>query len=90
MTLTGLIGQYVRHNWRPYLLSAMMLASVSALTVFIPRQVGHVVDGLVQGTLGEDALLAGIEIGPEDTIEHCTQTYKRAPHLSSRRAVKTL
>ena len=58
MTLTGLIGQYVRHNWRPYLLSAMMLASVSALTVFIPRQVGHVVDGLVQGTLGEDALLA--------------------------------
>ena len=58
MTLTGLIGQYVRHNWRPYLLSALMLASVSALTVFIPRQVGHVVDGLVQGTLGEAALLA--------------------------------
>ncbi len=57
MTLTGLIGQYVRQNWRPYLLSALMLASVSALTVFIPRQVGHVVDGLVQGTLGEDALL---------------------------------
>jgi ATP-binding cassette subfamily B multidrug efflux pump len=58
MTLTGLIGQYVRQNWHPYLLSALMLASVSALTVFIPRQVGHVVDGLVQGTLGEDALLA--------------------------------
>ena len=58
MTLTGLIGQYVRQNWRPYLLSALMLASVSALTVFIPRQVGHVVDGLVQGTLGEDTLLA--------------------------------
>ena len=58
MTLTGLIGQYVRQNWRPYLLSALMLASVSALTVFIPRQVGHVVDGLVQGELGEDALLA--------------------------------
>jgi ATP-binding cassette subfamily B protein/ATP-binding cassette subfamily C protein/ATP-binding cassette subfamily B multidrug efflux pump len=57
MTLTGLIGQYVRQNWRPYLLSALMLASVSALTVFIPRQVGHVVDGLVKGTLGEDALL---------------------------------
>jgi ATP-binding cassette subfamily B protein/ATP-binding cassette subfamily C protein/ATP-binding cassette subfamily B multidrug efflux pump len=58
MTLTGLIGQYVRQNWRPYLLSALMLASVSALTVFIPRQVGHVVDGLVKGRLGEDALLA--------------------------------
>ena len=70
MTLTGLIGQYVRQNWRPYLLSALMLASVSALTVFIPRQVGHVVDGLVKGTMGEDALqgqlawlvLAGIAI----------------------------
>jgi ATP-binding cassette subfamily B protein/ATP-binding cassette subfamily C protein/ATP-binding cassette subfamily B multidrug efflux pump len=58
MTLTGLIGHYVRQNWRPYLLSALMLASVSALTVFIPRQVGHVVDALVKGTLGEDALLA--------------------------------
>ena len=58
MTLTGLIGHYVRQNWRPYLLSALMLASVSALTVFIPRQVGHVVDALVAGTLSEDALLA--------------------------------
>jgi len=56
MTLTGLIGHYVRQNWRPYLLSALMLASVSALTVFIPRQVGHVVDGMVAGTLPADAL----------------------------------
>ena len=47
MTLTGLIGLYVRQNWRPYLLAGLMLAAVSALTVFIPRQVGHVVDGLV-------------------------------------------
>jgi ATP-binding cassette subfamily B protein/ATP-binding cassette subfamily C protein/ATP-binding cassette subfamily B multidrug efflux pump len=70
MTLTGLIGQYVRQNWRPYLLSALMLASVSALTVFIPRQVGHVVDGLAAGTLPPDALpqelgwlvLAGVAI----------------------------
>jgi ATP-binding cassette subfamily B multidrug efflux pump len=70
MTLTGLIGHYVRQNWRPYLLSAVMLASVSALTVFIPRQVGHVVDGMVAGTLKPDALpgelawlvLAGIAI----------------------------
>jgi ATP-binding cassette subfamily B protein/ATP-binding cassette subfamily C protein/ATP-binding cassette subfamily B multidrug efflux pump len=61
MTLTGLIGQYVRQNWRPYLLSALMLASVSALTVFIPRQVGQVVDGLVNGTLGEEALLSQLE-----------------------------
>jgi ATP-binding cassette subfamily B multidrug efflux pump len=57
MTLTGLIGLYVRQNWRPYLLSALMLATVSALTVFIPRQVGHVVDGLVAGRLSGEALL---------------------------------
>lgn len=57
MTLTGLISGYVRRNWRPYLLSALMLASVSALTVFIPRQVGRVVDGLANGSLGHEALL---------------------------------
>jgi len=70
MSLTGLIGLYVRQNWRPYLLSALMLASVSALTVYIPRQVGQVVDGLVAGTLSSGALqgelawliLAGVAI----------------------------
>ena len=70
MSLTGLISHYVRQNWRPYLLSAVMLAAVSALTVFIPRQVGQVVDGLVAGTLGRHALqgqlvwliLAGVTI----------------------------
>lgn len=56
MSLTGLIGLYVRQNWRPYLLSALMLAAVSALTVYIPRQVGQVVDGLVAGTLSPGAL----------------------------------
>ncbi len=57
MTLTGLIGLYVRQNWRPYLLSALMLASVSALTVFIPRQVGRVVDGLAAGRLDSITLV---------------------------------
>ena len=70
MTLTGLIGLYVRQNWRPYLLAALMLAAVSALTVFIPRQVGHVVDGLVAGIVPGEILrmqlgwllLAGVAI----------------------------
>ena len=57
MTLTGLIAHYVRQNWRPYLLAALMLASVSALTVFIPRKVGSVVDGLAAGRLAGDTLL---------------------------------
>jgi ATP-binding cassette subfamily B protein/ATP-binding cassette subfamily C protein/ATP-binding cassette subfamily B multidrug efflux pump len=70
MTLTGLIGLYVRQNWRPYLLSALMLAAVSGLTVFIPRQVGHVVDALVAGRVSGEVLrtqlswllLAGVAI----------------------------
>lgn len=57
MTLTGLIARYVLQNWRPYLLAALMLASVSALTVFIPRQVGSIVDSLAAGQLDKDALL---------------------------------
>src|ERR1035437_4668620 len=57
MTLTGLIARYVRQNWRPYLLAALMLASVSALTVFIPRQVGHIVDGLAAGRLDNAELV---------------------------------
>lgn len=57
MTLTSLIAQYVRQHWRPYVLAALMLASVSALTVFIPRQVGRIVDGLSAGRLDHAALL---------------------------------
>jgi ATP-binding cassette subfamily B protein/ATP-binding cassette subfamily C protein/ATP-binding cassette subfamily B multidrug efflux pump len=57
MTLAGLIARYVRQNWRPYFLAALMLASVSALTVSIPRQVGHIVDGLAVGRLDNAALL---------------------------------
>ncbi len=56
-SFAGLIARYVRQNWRPYLLSALMLAAVAALTVFIPRQVGHVVDGLAAGRLERGALL---------------------------------
>jgi len=57
MTLTVLIARYVRLNWRPYLSAALMLASVSGLTVFIPRQVGHIVDGLAAGPTDQAVLL---------------------------------
>lgn len=57
MTLLGLIARYVRQNWRPYVLAALMLASVSALTVFIPRHVGRIVDALAAGRLDNAALL---------------------------------
>ncbi|WP_269530994.1 ABC transporter transmembrane domain-containing protein [Chitinimonas sp. BJYL2] len=51
MSLSRLIGRFIRQHWRPYLLSALMLAGVALLTVWIPRQVGAIVDGLVAGTL---------------------------------------
>jgi ATP-binding cassette subfamily B protein/ATP-binding cassette subfamily C protein/ATP-binding cassette subfamily B multidrug efflux pump len=57
MTLTSLIARYVRQNWRPYLLAALMLASVSALTVFIPRHVGHIVDAMGAGRLDDAELV---------------------------------
>lgn len=57
MTLTSLIARYVRRNWRPYLLAALMLASVSALTVFIPRHVGHIVDAMAAGRLDDAELV---------------------------------
>lgn len=57
MTLLGLIARYVRQNWRPYVLAALMLASVSALTVFIPRHVGRMVDALAAGQLDNAALV---------------------------------
>ncbi|GAB4477736.1 MAG: SmdA family multidrug ABC transporter permease/ATP-binding protein [Burkholderiaceae bacterium] len=56
-TLTRLIGGFVRRHWRAYLASALMLFGVAVMTVWVPRQVGRIVDGLVGQTLG-GALLA--------------------------------
>ncbi len=48
-TLFRLIGDFGRRHWRAYLLSAAMLVGVAALTVWVPRQVGRIVDALVAG-----------------------------------------
>ncbi|WP_349742687.1 ABC transporter ATP-binding protein [Roseateles cavernae] len=56
MTLTQLIAGFVRRHWRAYLASALMLAAIAVLTVWIPRQVGAVVDGMVAGRLLEQGL----------------------------------
>ncbi|UXH77301.1 ABC transporter ATP-binding protein [Roseateles amylovorans] len=47
MSLTRLIAGHIRGHWRPYAASALMLSTIAILTVWIPRQVGHVVDALV-------------------------------------------
>ncbi len=56
VTLTRLLGGFVRRHWRAYGASALMLIGVAVLTVWVPRQVGRIVDGLVAGTLADGAL----------------------------------
>ncbi len=57
MTLSQMIAGFVRRHWPAYAASAAMLAAIALLTVWIPRQVGAVVDGLVAGRLQGGALL---------------------------------
>lgn len=52
MSLTRLIVGHIRGHWRPYVASALMLATIAVLTVWIPRHVGHVVDLLVSRRIG--------------------------------------
>ena len=60
-----MLAGFVRRHWAAYASSALMLACIALLLVWIPRQVGHVVDGLVAakfrdgGLLFELALLLG-------------------------------
>lgn len=57
MSLYRLVGRFVLRHRLAYASSAVMLAGIALLIVWIPRQVGHVVDGLVANTLSSDALL---------------------------------
>jgi len=56
VTLTRLIAGFVRRHWRAYAISAAMLVGVATLTVWIPRQIGQVIDGLVAGRLDPAAV----------------------------------
>jgi ATP-binding cassette subfamily B protein/ATP-binding cassette subfamily C protein/ATP-binding cassette subfamily B multidrug efflux pump len=47
MSLYRLIGNFLRRHWAAYASSGFMLAGIAMLIVWIPRQIGHVVDGLV-------------------------------------------
>ena len=59
--LSALIGGFVRQHSRAYALSGAMLAGVATLTVWVPRKVGAMIDGLAAHTLSGNALL--MEIG---------------------------
>lgn len=60
-TLSALIGGFVRQHSRAYAVSGLMLAGVATLTVWVPRKVGSMIDGLAAHTLSGNALL--MEIG---------------------------
>jgi ATP-binding cassette subfamily B multidrug efflux pump len=57
MSLSRLIGGFVRRHWRAYVSSAFMLVGVAACTVWIPRTVGATIDGLAAHALDRHALL---------------------------------
>ncbi|MES2936382.1 MAG: ABC transporter transmembrane domain-containing protein [Pseudomonadota bacterium] len=57
MSLYRLIGQFVLRHRLAYGSSAVMLAVIALLLVWVPRQIGHVVDALVAGRLAREALL---------------------------------
>ena len=51
-----MLGAFVREHWRAYAAAAAMLSCIALMTVWIPRQVGQVVDALVAGRLYGEAL----------------------------------
>lgn len=61
MTLAALVAGFVRRHRAAYAASAAMLAAIALLGVWVPRQVGAIVDALVARRLGGQAL--AIEIG---------------------------
>jgi len=57
MSLYRLILDYLRRHWSAYAVSAVMLVGVAVLLVWIPRQIGRTVDGLVAGRLTTATLM---------------------------------
>ncbi|TFZ06065.1 ATP-binding cassette domain-containing protein [Ramlibacter henchirensis] len=56
MSLYRLIGQFLRRHWVAYSMSGVMLTGIALLIVWIPRQIGHVVDELVADRLTQPQL----------------------------------
>ncbi|MES2321061.1 MAG: ABC transporter transmembrane domain-containing protein [Pseudomonadota bacterium] len=60
MSLSRLVGNFVRRHWPSYISSALMLFGVAAFTVLIPRKIGAMIDGLAAHTLSDHDLLFDI------------------------------
>src|SRR4051812_15200662 len=61
MSLYRLIALFVLRHRAAYAASAVMLALIALMLVWIPRQVGHIVDGLVARRWSDAALY--VELG---------------------------
>ncbi|HXE47930.1 MAG TPA: ABC transporter transmembrane domain-containing protein [Ramlibacter sp.] len=57
MSLYRLIAQFLRRHWIAYAVSGVMLLGIALLNVWIPRQIGRVVDALVANRLVGQSLL---------------------------------
>ncbi|HET9645727.1 MAG TPA: ABC transporter transmembrane domain-containing protein, partial [Burkholderiaceae bacterium] len=58
MSLHRLIARFVLRHWQAYASAGVMLAAIALLTVWLPRKVGQVVDGLAARQLqGSDLML---------------------------------
>ncbi|PWF48277.1 ABC transporter ATP-binding protein [Massilia glaciei] len=60
MGLSTLVFGFVRRHWGAYAASALMLIGVAALTVWVPRKIGNMIDGMAARTMSQDQLLAEI------------------------------
>ncbi len=60
MSLARLVGGFVRRHWRNYVSSAFMLFGVALCTVWIPRKVGAMIDGLSAHGMSNHELLVQI------------------------------
>ncbi|KQQ87843.1 ABC transporter ATP-binding protein [Massilia sp. Leaf139] len=60
MSLASLVGGFVLRHWKAYASSAVMLAGVAVCTVWVPRKVGAMIDGLAAHTLSSHGLTIGI------------------------------
>lgn len=58
MTLSAMLRGFIRRHLLAYLSAAAMLLTIAIITAWIPRHVGHVVDGLAKHTLAGPTLAA--------------------------------
>ncbi|MTW00691.1 ABC transporter ATP-binding protein [Pseudoduganella ginsengisoli] len=57
MSLSRLLAGFVRQHWPAYAAAAAMLTGVALISIWIPRQIGAMIDGLAAHTLDAHGLM---------------------------------